>query len=394
MTADRRSTIKTPWKIRVRRFMHGWPLQVLTFVALIVTIAFLWQRQGKVPNSVGRATATRVNVSAAAEGKLLPMYELSDGQWSEFDRVYKGQVVARLDDSRLQADLATITQETEALRAQLAQAELEINTDRTRADHDQMEVATELAREVERYRLDILDRLSELEQDRLILQRLETQLELAEHARSSGMLNRASFRQLQDQRKVQAKLVATHSSAYRQAQENHRAALKRLQSQPEVHHAEIQTVLAPLRAAIGAAEARVEHMHAQIAALEIRSPISGTIAAVHCYPGQGIRTGEWVVTIAADEAQHIIAYVRPDQQIRPVEGSSVGVRLRMPASAMVMTNATQVGSQWEPMPEELLRDPNRPELALPVKVAIPPELELRPGELVDIVFFPDGREGI
>jgi multidrug resistance efflux pump len=392
MTADRRNYIKTPWKLRFRRFLQGWPMQVLMFLGVAVAVGYLWQ--SGTPNSIGQAATVLVNVSSTADGKLLPMYELGEGQWNKFDKVYKGQVVARLDDSALRAELATFQQETEDLRAQLAATQWEIAADRSKLSRDHLKEAAELAREVEQHRLDILDRLTELEQDRLELGRLETQVKLAVRAHANGMVGPGSVQELQALHGKQTTLVANHSRAYAQAQENHRAALKRLQAHPALDEPAIETVLTPLRVAISAAEARVEHMHAQLAALEIRSPINGKITAVHCYPGQGLRTGEWIVTIAADKVDHIVAYVRPDQQARPVPGSPVGVRLRMPSSTLVMATAQEVGSQWEPLPEQLRRDQNTPEMVLPVRVSIPDGLELMPGELVDITFFPERREGI
>jgi hypothetical protein len=59
-----------------------------------------------------------------------------------------------------------------------------------------------------------------------------------------------------------------------------------------------------------------------------------------------------------------------------------------------MATAQQVGSQWEALPEELRTDPSMSEMVLPVRVSIPAELDVLPGELVDITFFPDRREGI
>ena len=394
MTADRRPNIPTPWNLKVRRFMQGPLLQAGAFLTLALLVMFLWQRQGQAPHSVGLAEALRVNVSAATGGKLLPMYELQEGSWSAFDTVYKGQVVARLDDSELRTELAAFQVETEQLRAEVAAVEFEVEADRSTQERNHLQAAAQLAREVERARLDILDRLTDLEQSRLELGKLAAQLELAEKASASGMLSASSHAEISAGHASQTSLVAAQRSAYREAQANYQAILKRMQSQPMLHAPSIESRLSPLRAAISAAEARVEHMHARMAALEIRSPISGTIAAVNCYPGQGVRAGELIVTIAAEKADHIVAYVRSEQQIRPQEGSTVGVRLRLPASTLVMSTATRIGSQWEPMPEPLRRDPNVAEMVLPVRIAIPPQLEIRPGELVDVTFFPQGRKGI
>jgi len=45
-----------------------------------------------------------------------------------------------------------------------------------------------------------------------------------------------------------------------------------------------------------------------------------------------------------------------------------------------------IGPQGELIPPDQLRNPTVPEWGLPVSIALPADVELRPGEVVDLVF--------
>ena len=125
----------------------------------------------------------------------------------------------------------------------------------------------------------------------------------------------------------------------------------------------------------------------QIDNLEVRAPISGKISAIYFQPGQSVRAQDWIMTIGADKANHIVGYIRPNQRIRPKVGAGVKVRLRLPAAPAADSTVEHVGSQWEPLPLELAQDQKVTELVLPVRVKMPSGLQLRPGELVDLRFL-------
>jgi hypothetical protein len=96
------------------------------------------------------------------------------------------------------------------------------------------------------------------------------------------------------------------------------------------------------------------------------------------------------VTIAAEDAPFIIGYMREDQPLRPVNGMSVTVRTRSgttPRRAFE-SHVMGVAPQVMPMPSRHLYKVDVPEWALRVQVAIPPEAELTPGEIVDLTFYP------
>jgi multidrug resistance efflux pump len=137
-------------------------------------------------------------------------------------------------------------------------------------------------------------------------------------------------------------------------------------------------------------EMQIAELQARLDAREVKSPVDGTVMEIHKRPGEGARAGKTIMVIAAKDAPFIMGYLREDQPLRPVPGMKVTIRTRGGATPRRAfdTYVASVAPQVEPIPPRHLRNPNVPEWGMPVQIAIPPEAELRPGELVDLVFWP------
>jgi len=137
-------------------------------------------------------------------------------------------------------------------------------------------------------------------------------------------------------------------------------------------------------------EARILELQAQLDARELKSPIDGTVMEIRKSPGETARVGKPVMVIAGKDAPFIMGYLREDQPLRPTPGMKVTVRTRggvTPRRAFESYVAA-VAPQVEPIPKRHLHNPNVEEWGMAVQIVIPPEAELRPGELVDLIFWP------
>lgn len=149
-----------------------------------------------------------------------------------------------------------------------------------------------------------------------------------------------------------------------------------------------------LRASIDAEQEKLTEVELRLLATEVRAPAAGTVSRVHRRPGESVRGGDPIVTIAADRPAgapaYVVAYVRQDQRVRPSVGAAVEVRVTSPPNAhrVVRGQVQSVAGHVEPVPAHQLRDPKVPEWGQPVRIAAPAGAELRPGELVQVVFKP------
>jgi multidrug resistance efflux pump len=142
-----------------------------------------------------------------------------------------------------------------------------------------------------------------------------------------------------------------------------------------------------LRIAIAAAEGKLRELEEQLQHLDITAPIDGTITSIRAFPGQAVRVGDPIMTIASDQGQFIVSYIRTNQAVRPEPNMLVDVRVRS-TQTIHSARVISIGPQVEMVPEQQCRDPRVPEWGLPVHVTLPHGVALRPGEIVDLIFHP------
>ena len=88
--------------------------------------------------------------------------------------------------------------------------------------------------------------------------------------------------------------------------------------------------------------------------------------------------------LAADHGRYVVSFVRQEMNWRPTEGAMVTMRERRPDGRSANAVVQRIGPQVVPVPAHQLRTQGTPEWGLPVQFALPTELDLAPGELVDV----------
>ena len=379
--------IRTSWPQRWRR-IRSQVLPVLVFGGIAVLTVRLWSWQAGPPTVVGEVEALRFDTASHIDGVLVA---LPAGELEPFDVVMAGELIAKLDDRPVLASLATLQADLLRIKQELAATEAGVRQQDADRQHDHEDEARRLAVDLERLRLQIVDRKALLETDRIELLRLDETYDAVREAYEQEAETEFSLTINQLQRDEVEQRIRSNTVALGEAEDQVAAAVQRLKYQPMVAPPYLEAFLAPVRAAIATQEARVRELAIQVGWLEIRSPITGTISAVYARPGQAVGAGDPILTVADGHIRHIVAYIRQHQRVEPRVGTAVEVRIRSRGQTSVQTWIDRVGAQIEPVPLHHLRDPRVLEWGLPVRIVMPPELSLRPGELVDVTFRHDGQ---
>lgn len=145
--------------------------------------------------------------------------------------------------------------------------------------------------------------------------------------------------------------------------------------------------LQSLRSALATREDEVAQLDLALSSLDITAPISGTVSRVYLRPGQIVRAGDVIMDVSADGASYVVSYLREEQQyIGPTPNMAVEVRPRNDPRRLVQATVDTVGAQVEAVPSRQLRDQRTPEWGLPVRLSIPADANLMPGEVVTLTF--------
>jgi multidrug resistance efflux pump len=392
-TNDQR--IPVPFSQWFRHFRYG-ILPFISFALLVLATGWMWHRQARLPGAVGEVEAVRSDVAAGADGTLAPLVDIAaaaegelaetDFQWSLFDPVNKGDVLARLDDRPVQAQLKTLEKEVERLTGELTAAEEQFVLDQHGREHDHRREYARLYWELQRHRLNVLDRQTEIETARVELMRLEERVRSLERISRNSVSSALELSGAQLERDRVRETLVRSEAALKEAKTQGAKAKEQLEEFPDPPTLPKQKLLGPLESAIAVQEALQAELHVLVDGLQIRAPISGMIVAIHCWPGQNVRMGDPVLTLASSEARYLVSYVRTGQRVRPTVGTPVDVRMRVPGATPVASAVSHVGPQVELIPEHQRQNPTMLEWGLPVRIELPDGLPARPGELVDVRF--------
>jgi multidrug resistance efflux pump len=117
------------------------------------------------------------------------------------------------------------------------------------------------------------------------------------------------------------------------------------------------------------------------------APIAGMVSMPLRQTGEFVPAGEPLLTISSARSEHVVAYVRQPYRFDPQVGMTAQVTTRTGQRQAFISQIAQVGTQVEVLTNALAmaRPGQLVDVALPVIVPVPPGVNIRPGEIVDVL---------
>lgn len=356
MTPERLTPIPSPaghlWRqIRVNL------LPTVAFTAVFALALWLWGKNLATPVIIGQAEAPLADVTTFQPGRITRLTV------QLFQQVQAGDVVAIVEASDPQVISNTIA---------VAMAEMEV----IRADHgldagDRTRLAD--------FRLSWMVRRAELASARAQLNYARSEYDriaklAAEKIASEGGVEGLEYaRAYRDQLEAE---VAEKAVAVETAEKTWR------ELDPRTAAGES----ASTRAALLLAERQLQLAEAQLQPITLTAPISGIVSKIDKYEKAAVATGDAIMTIASSTPDRIVGFVSQPIRLEPKVGMRAEVRTRGQVRALGQTQVTHVGPRIElfDAPLRVRGMGAAQERGLPIVMALPPNIHVRPGELVDI----------
>jgi multidrug resistance efflux pump len=340
-------------------------IPALVFGAAVFVVVLLWNDYVAAPTMLGQAEPMQASVSCYRPGVLAEL------EVARFQKVKAGDPVGRVlvtDPKILAASLAVIQADIEMLRVNmkpiLSQQGTAMNYDHLRLVY--MKERTQFASMQANLQLaeGEFRRMAELYKDRIISDRVYEQ---AKSARD----------RLQNEIQEESKLVAETEQSFKTLQLTNAPGLSVVGDDP-------------LRAAIAVQESKLRLTEAELSPITLKAPVDGMVNMIYHRSGEAITAGEPIVAIATYNSVRIIGYLRPPIFDEPKLGTRVEVRTRGPRRQVGSASVVEVGAQLEPVAPALAGAFKvvNVELGLPISISLPPNLKIRPGELVDLTLRP------
>jgi multidrug resistance efflux pump len=354
--------IPIPMQQRWREFRMG-AVPVLMFFLVAASVLLLWRQHVVPPHIVGQVEGTWASVTSPQTGALAGLAV------DRFQRVTGGEPIAHIlttDPHVLAASLDVIRAEVELIQAQMQQTQQRMLVD------------------YERLRLNWMLERIELATAQVRLQQAESEFE-----RVSKMFKDRIVPEGIGFNGVTGYEVARRD---RDSLVQHIALKETMISELEDSLAQINSpgTNSPLTAALAVQEQKLRLTEAQLAPVTLHAPMDGLVSFVHRRPGETVMAGEPILTLSYLHADRIVGYIRQPMNVEPRPGMEVVVRSRSGKRASAVSKVLEVGTQMEPITPALLPTAffAREESGLPILVALPPELNLIPGETVELLIRP------
>jgi multidrug resistance efflux pump len=327
----------------------------------------------------------RLDAISRGEGILV---QVPGTQWEVLQPVKQGEVIARIDDRILLTQLNVVKADLEMVRSKLDEV-----TEETKFEQIDREVRHEyearaLASFIEQSRLAMLTTKATIAADTIELQGLEQILKMTQDGVDKKAITRLALLTAQKERDVVAARLTSAQETLKQTKGQYERALERNKQHVALPKPEIEKLLGPIHAEMTAKEAQIQQIELQIETLVIKSPLDGVVVAVLRRPGQAVKVGDPIMTIAGNEGKFIVSYVRQSRNLQPQPNMQVDIRPRRVPRHVVVSQIAEIGSALEAVPPHQLRAQSIMEWGLPVRIPIPAGLDLRPGELVDVRIYP------
>ncbi len=309
-------------------------LPVACLLVSVLAWMLLWDSQAQSVHGIGRVSTMRIDIMSPASGLISRMSHNTGLQWSLFDHVRDGDVIAEYDNGEWLAGKVQFNLDAAMLDKELAAWREYFSKDTDAVIADQLAV------------------LQQKEAD--ILKSLVAQVELGAEGERTAHVESLEQPTLPNEVPAAAREHFTELRNERQL-----LAIRALQ------------------------------LRNQADTLLVRAPISGTLVDVFCSPGQRLHAGAPIATLAADHGSFIVSYLPEATRFEPLPGMKVTLRSRAIGAQAVESEIEEVGRQIETMPTSLATNPAIPERGLPIRITLPTEIDLQPGVLVDVIYHTD-----
>jgi multidrug resistance efflux pump len=341
--------------------MRGLP--ILACGGALAAVAFLWQEQAGPSTSPGEVEAVFSEVISPGAG-LVGLLHVD-----RFGQVEAGDPLVHL-----------ITTPPEVVHASLAVLKAEIELTRL-GWFDPLLDQQRNALQLESAKLDWLEKRAAIAIRGIELQQAEREFIRVEKLFGTRMISEDEFDRARSRFEVLAETIRQESDLAEQME----VSLAGLRLRP----GETDFAPAAMTAALTLQKERLHLLETQLRPITLFAPISGMVTSIDRFRGEHVVEGGRILTIRPDRAERIVAYLRQPLVVEPEVGMRVEVTTRGRPRQKAVAEIAAIGPQIEPLGPVFAR-PMSPyyESGLPVVLNIPPELRLRPGELVDVSLRP------
>ncbi|MEW5851261.1 MAG: HlyD family efflux transporter periplasmic adaptor subunit [Myxococcota bacterium] len=345
----------------------------LVFAATVAAVAVLNGGVAPTRSVVAFAEGVPEGIAPLEAGRLASL-AVEPGQ-----DVAEGQVVAWLDTTALDSEIAVVEAQRQQALAQMgaveAETRREVSLDENKMKQWLYEARVALAREeVALAKARAQEKTLRAERDRL---KELVQRRLAPASELSAV-------------EVEYEAAAREAEALPPIIESLRRQLHGAQREPGREGANYWTVLAvPLQRELEVVERQLSWLKQRREGLRLRAPSAGRILQVVKRPGEVVAAGEAVAMLIRQQATRVVACVTEQDAVNVQEGNKAMLWPRGGSGEALSGRAVALGPLVDELPARCRRTPRVPVWGRNVVIQLDQPSHMLPGQAFDVRFMPD-----
>lgn len=355
--------IPIPRKQRLREFRVR-VLPIIVFLCVGMAVIYLWRDTTNHPTLIGQVVGDRATISSPVDGTLINFY------YDEFNEVQQGQLLGQV-----------FPRDSVYLKAQLDLIQAEI--DRIKETREPVLEEQRVRLNLEELKIGQMETRISLAQARLQKQQAQAELERFEELWNRDLISKQRFDSVQ----TKLHLFDVQVEEYQNMLDYYAGRIGEIEEYTSYGDRRDRN---PILAAIKVQEQQMEAVLAEFGPTPFYAPISGVISSIQNGSGEFVSRGDSILVIESRVPTHIVGYVRQPFSQTPEVGMSVQVRTRKADRTFFESKVEEVGGHVRVLQRNLQRPGAIFESGLPIKIAMADsiDVQLMPGELVDIVLAP------
>lgn len=365
-------------------------LPVFVWMLAVAGVAALYIHRVASFQVVGIATSQTCIFTAPDSGFLVSL------PVQLHQEVYRGQRLAvlrlisdaevRYTQAQFEAEKAAALAELEHLKVQAAAAGQEYILDQSQGEIEVLYRDHQLALDVEKARLLVLEIQTILEPAKIQLKDLELEKQALADLLDKKAIEPYELQKVEFQAAALAEQIAQEELRLEQSRQDLETAAGRLETFRASRPAPAQTVvsLEPLQRAISLQEKRLAELFKPDFDIVLEAPFDGVVSSICYSAGQTMIRDLPILTVTAPVPEHIVAWLDQSRSgmlelHQPVEL----VKTSSPRRVM-RSEISQIGPAIELMPERLWQNPSVPQWGRPILIPVHPDMQLVPNEIIGV----------
>lgn len=303
-----------------------------------------------------------------------------------FQKVRKGDILAVLDDSQIQAEIKTAQTQLGCYMAERDEIKNRMSVEAANRKMEWQANQRQFTNNVEETRLKKMSLEAAIKTGKVRLNALRVEIDITKQLLAENAVARYELDKVQYSFDALASEIQENEKVLQQTLSDLANVQKRASDYTATPPADpsVENALKRIEKSVEVQNKLINELRVAQTAMTLRSPLEGVMIQVNCTEGGTIRPVAPGFIISGNQVEEVVAYLGEGQMNDLHENVKVELIKTSNPSGIALSKVVSVSPVMELMPERLWQNPNVPQWGRAFIMNVPLNMKLRNGEQIGI----------